>query len=169
MRAITSRVADDTGPAETLDTPVTVTVTDVDEDGEVVISLLQPEVAISIMASLTDPDGPEEITGVTWQWAVSEVEAKELDINEDDHWGDAPGDGNTTDSYIPDGADLTDNPGTTTNDDPIDETKYLRVTATYTDENGSDKTAHAMSAYPVQARGLGAKNQSPDLTVIRSS
>ena len=57
VRAIASRFAGDTGPAETVDTPVAVTVTDVDEDGEVVISLLQPEVGIEIMASLTDSDG----------------------------------------------------------------------------------------------------------------
>ena len=44
VRAIASRASGDTGPAETVDTPVTVTVTDVDEDGEVVISWLQPEV-----------------------------------------------------------------------------------------------------------------------------
>ena len=57
IRAIASRDSGDTGPAETVDTTVTVTVTNVDEDGEVVISSLQPEVAIPIMASLTDPDG----------------------------------------------------------------------------------------------------------------
>ena len=56
IRAIASRASGDTGPAETVDTTVTVTVTDVDEDGEVVISWLQPEVGIAIMASLTDPD-----------------------------------------------------------------------------------------------------------------
>ena len=33
IRAIASRASDDTGPAETVDTPVAVTVTDVDEDG----------------------------------------------------------------------------------------------------------------------------------------
>ena len=78
MRAIASRASGDTGPAETVDTTVTVTVTDVDEDGEVVISWLQPEVAIPIMASLTDPDGGAvpvtrhtAITDATWE--VSEV------------------------------------------------------------------------------------------------
>ena len=57
IRAIASRASDDTGPAEAVDTRVDVTVTDVDEDGEVVISSLQPEITIPIMASLTDPDG----------------------------------------------------------------------------------------------------------------
>ena len=59
IRAIASRASGDTGPAETVDTPVTVTVTDVDEDGDVVISWLQPEVGIVITASLTDPDGSQ--------------------------------------------------------------------------------------------------------------
>ena len=154
VRAIASRFAGDTGPAETVDTTVVVTVTDVDEDGEAVISLLQPEVATPIMASLTDSDG--NVNGVSWQWAVSEIVQGSLDIDNDDHWGDVTG--ATLDIYTPAGADPND-------DDPanrIDEGKYLRVTATYTDNNGSNKTAHAMSANPVQAHGLGAKNQSPD-------
>ena len=158
VRAIASRESDDTGPAETVDTIVNVTVTDVDENGEVVISWLQPEVGIEITANLTDPDGNVNVTG--WQWAVSEVEADELDIDNDDHWGEAPGDGDDTATYEPDGADLTD--VQTDNDDLVDEGKFLRVTAEYTDQNDVDKMAHAMSAYPVQARGLGAKNQSPD-------
>ena len=163
IRSIASRDSDDTGPTETVDTPVTVTVTDVDEDGDVVISLLQPEVAIPIMASVTDPDGGVTVTD--WKWEVSEVEADVLDIKNDDHWGVAPGEnssGNTSESYTPAGADLTNNPGVTTDDDPIDEGKFLRVTVSYTDTNGGSKTARAKSAHPVQARDLGEKNDSPD-------
>ena len=93
IRAIASRASDDTGPAEAVDTRVDVTVTNVDEDGEVVISSLQPEIDIPIMASLTDPD--RGVTNVNWQWAVSKVAANVLDIDEDDHWGDAPGAANT--------------------------------------------------------------------------
>ena len=117
IRAIASRDPDDTGPAETLDTPVTVTVTDVDEDGEVVISWLQPEVGIAIMASLTDADGPgpvdtvdgpndvpdtTAIANATWTWEVSEIVQGSLDPNNEDHWGDAPGEdnsGNADQSY----------------------------------------------------------------------
>ena len=33
----------------------------------------------------------------------------------------------------------TNNPDDTTDDDRIDEGKFLRVTATYTDENGEDQ------------------------------
>ena len=156
IRAISDRASDDTGPAETLDTPVTVTVTDVDEKGEVDISWLQPEVGTSTVASLTDPDGssgadlPVTDTGITtatWKWTVSEVVQGSLDVDNDDHWGDAPGGGADSESYTPDGSDVA---------------KYLRVTASYTDRHGADKMARMMSANPVQAEGLGAKNQSPD-------
>ncbi len=123
-----------------------VTVTNVDEDGEVVISSLQPEIAIPIMASLTDPDGG--FTSVAWQWEVSKVAANVLDIDVDDHWGDAPG-AATGESYTP--------------EDTATVGRFLRVTARYTDEAGDDpKMARMMSANPVQAKGLGAKNQSPD-------
>ena len=150
IRAIASRTSGDTGPAETVDTTVTVTVTDVDEDGEVVISWLQPEVHdetnadtnTEIMASLTDPDR-DGAGSPTWAWEVSEILQVNLDIDNDDHWGDAPGTGANGATYTPDATDVA---------------KYLRVTATY----DGDKTAHAMSAYPVQAAGLGATNQSPD-------
>ena len=167
IRAIASRASGDTGPAETVDTPVAVTVTDVDEDGEVVISWLQPEVDdtdtdTEITATLTDPDGPSPtnpvdsavnvpdttaITDATWVWTVSEVTQGSLDVDNDAHWGPAPGGGNNSESYTPAASDAT---------------KYLRATASYTDRNGADKTARMVSANPVQAAGLGATNQSPD-------
>ena len=158
IRAIASRARGDTGPAETVDTTVAVTVTDVDEDGEVVISLLQPEAKTVIMASLTDPDGSPsgnlpvtdtEIDSATWVWTVSKVVQGSLNVDNDDHWGTAPGDGHDTNSYIPVDSDATGS-------------KYLRVTASYTGREGATKMAHAMSANPVQAEGLGSKNQSPD-------
>ena len=151
IRAIASRASDDTGPAEAVDTRVDVTVTNVDEDGEVVISSLQPEILIAIMASLTDPDGVVTGGTVKWQWEVSKVAANVLDIDEDDHWGDAPG-AATTVSYTP--------------EDTATVGRYLRVTASYTDGESvvddDTKMARMMSANPVQAEGLGATNQSPD-------
>ena len=54
---------------------VVVTVTDVEENGEVTLSAVQPKVGIDLMASLTDPDNVTSTnadgsieTGVTWQW-----------------------------------------------------------------------------------------------------
>ena len=166
IRAISSRASDDTGPAETVDTPVDVTVTDVDEAGEVVISRLQPEVDDDtdtdtntvITATLTDPDGAQNASvpvtdtaitsGVTWEWKVSEIGVKDLDRDNDAHWGIAPGGGAGSASYTPADSDAG---------------KFLRVTASYTDrESDEPKMAQMMSAYPVQAAGLGATNQSPD-------
>ena len=140
IRAITSRGSGDTGPAETVDITVAVTVTNVDEDGEVVISWLQPEAGTAITASLTDPDGD---VAPEWQWEVSEAAANVLDIDNNNHWGTAPGEANLN-SYIPAASDAA---------------KYLRVTATVVDD---EKTPRAMSAYPVQAEGGGRLNGSPD-------
>ena len=159
IRVIASRASDDTGPAGTVDTLVTIFVTDVDEDGEVVISWLQPEAEIPITASLSDPDGPQDadlpvtetaITEVAWVWTVSEVVQGSLDVDNDAHWGVAPGAGNTTESYTPDTTDVN---------------KYLRVTASYRDRSGEaeiDMMAREMSANPVQAARDGADNGSPD-------
>ena len=159
VRSIASRFAGDAGPAETVDTLVTVTVTDVDEKGEVAISWLQPEANIQITASLTDPDGSDgqnlpviatEIDAISWEWTVSEVVQVSLDVENPDHWGPAPGNGPETLMYTPDATDASPTP------------KYLRVTATYTDRHGAGKTERMMSANPVQAAGGGNLNGSPD-------
>ena len=159
IRAIASRAPGDTGPAETVDTLVVVTVTDVDEAGEVVISWLQPEADTPITATLTDPDGPSGATlpvddtaipTAEWVWEVSEIVQGSLDVDNDDHWGVAPGDGPNTAAYTPAASDASPRP------------KYLRVTATYTDRNGDTNTARMMSANPVQAADGGRENGSPD-------
>ena len=155
VRIIASRARGDTGPAQTVDTRVNVTVMDVDEAGEVVMSWLQPEAGEPIMASLTDPDGgvgetpPITDTEIdpSWEWTVSTVADNVLNIGTDLHWRTATGGGAGTDSYTPVEADVT---------------RFLRVTASYTDREGSDKTARAMSAMPVQAAGGGRENGSPD-------
>ena len=124
-----------------------------------VISWLQPEAGTAITASLTDPDPDGDVVtkSPTWAWEVSEIGVNDLDIDNDDHWGDAPGTGGTTSaSYTPELIRRSRR------------SRYLRVTATYTAM--ATKTVHAMSAYPVQAAGLGATNESPDFVrVIRSS
>ena len=158
VRAIASRFAGDTGPAETADTRVVVDVTDVDEVGEVVISWLQPEVGFEITASLTDPDGSQGrtlpltdtkiIAPITWEWAVSEIVQVSLDVDNDQHWG--PVAGSTEATFIPRVLDASPTP------------RYLRVTATYTDGHGANKKARMMSANPVQAVNGGLENGSPD-------
>ena len=157
VRTIASRASGYTGPAQAVDTRVNVTVIPVDEKGQVTISWLQPEVEEPIMASLTDPDGSssanvpvddtETVISPTWAWTVSKVALNEVDIGDDLHWEPALGDGASTGSYTPADSDVD---------------KLLRVTASYADLGGPDKTERAMSAMPVQAEGGGRVNGSPD-------
>ena len=57
VRATEKTTGGDDHRALSTETHVTVTVTDVNEDGTVTLNRLQPEVATPIMASLSDPDG----------------------------------------------------------------------------------------------------------------
>ena len=52
---------------------VEVKVTNVNEDGTVTLSTIQPRVGVSLTASLTDIDGP--VTAVKWQWSVRQAAA----------------------------------------------------------------------------------------------
>ena len=95
---------------------VEATVSIVDEDeaqGVVSLSAEQPEMGISMTASLTDADGG--VTGTTWQWSR----------------------GGTSDGAF------TDISGAMSPTRPAEEDlgKYLKATATYTDSLGSGKTA----------------------------
>ena len=73
---------------------VTVQVTNDEEDGAVVVSLLHPQVGTMLVASLSDPDG--DVSGVEWQW-----------------WRSDSGDGATAAGSVPDATGLgrmSDNP-----------------------------------------------------------
>ena len=63
---------------------VEVKVANVDEDGTVTLSAVQPRVGVSLTASLTDPDGG--VSDLKWQWSNG---------NNDDI------DGATSDTYTP--------------------------------------------------------------------
>ena len=113
---------------------------DVDEDGEVVISSLQPEVGIAIMASLTDPDGLP--TGGTAVMAVGHSHNSrrpltwEVSKSAVDHWTDhCPWRPATTVSYTPVGYSNCRH-GTC---NPIDEGELLRVTASSVRGRDGDK------------------------------
>ena len=128
-----------------------VTVTNVEEPGEVDLTTLQPQEGVAITATLTDLDGKPRGTFTTdltdaadgaetaWQWARStRVSGSWTDIEDNEDTenvkeGQAP-------SYTP------------TKDDVG---MYLRATATYQDGHcdpcDTKKTAHAISANPVQA------------------
>ena len=104
---------------------VTVNVTNVEEAGSISLSSLQPQAGTSLTATLTDPDG--RISGVTWEWERSAVGSSEQLVP--DHRREL------RTSYTP-------------SDDDVG--RYLRVTASYTDPEGSGKNAQAVSANAVQ-------------------
>ena len=110
---------DDNGDADTAtdDThAVTITVTDQDEDGTITFSAEPPSAGTRLTATLADDDGVKSSPAVTWKWESSS--------NGTDTWTEITGE--TTDSYTPGTDDIGD---------------YLRVTATYGDSFGDDKTA----------------------------
>ena len=94
------------------------------------LSALRPQSQTMFDATLTDPDGA--VTGETWQWAkASSRSGSYTDIDKA-----------ISSIYKPQDGDIG---------------SYLRVTATYTDSEGSDKSAMEKSVYKVQAR-RGANN-----------
>ena len=105
---------------------VTITVNDVNEPGTVSLSWKQPQVGTELTATLTDPDG--DISGITWQWAKSNSGSKTANYTDIS--------GQTSSTYTPVGGDVN---------------KYLRAMATYTDGNGSGKSAQAVSYRSVRA------------------
>ena len=106
---------------------LTITVTNVDEDGTVTLSTIQPGVGQVITATLTDEDGG--MTGQKWQWSSSETETGTYDDIS----------GATSASYTPK-MTVKDDPATTDVNEAVagDEGKYLRATVMYRD-NASPK------------------------------
>ena len=112
---ITVVATDSDGQTDEMD--VIVTVANVEEDGTVTLSPLQPRIGSPVTATLSDIDGA--VSDVKWKWAKSDsVNGTYTDIE-----------GATSSSYTP---VATDDPATT------DNTMFLRATATYTDPEGSD-------------------------------
>ena len=110
---------DNRGGSDT--TTVAVAVTNVEEQGTVTLNPDRPLVGTALTASLTDPDGG--VTGETWQWSRSDAAD-----------GTFTGIGGATRaSYTPVEAD---------------EGMYLKITVTYTDGHGPDKTATASAMVP---------------------
>ena len=105
---------------------VTVDVTDVDEKGEITLDAQQPQESRPLMATLIDDDALDaQIEAAKWKWEHSE--------SKDGPWTAIPT--GTSAAYTPLGvAD-----------------KYLRATATYDDEHGSDKNAQVVTAHMVRA------------------
>ena len=101
---------------------VNVDVNNVDEAGTVSVSSERPKVGAALAASLTDLDG--SVSDISWQWAASTDRA---------NWQDTAGASSST--YTP-----VDRDGD----------KYLRVTASYGDGEGSGKQAQAVLRNPVE-------------------
>ena len=115
--------------------PVTITVANVDEDGTVTLSSDQPQTGTALAATLSDPDGT--VSGATWVWESS--------ADGNTGWTALTGASSTvtTSSYTPVAGDLG---------------RYLRVTATYTDPEGSDKSAKATAANPTNSAPVYSSN-----------
>ena len=135
---------------------VTVKVTNVQEDGSITLSSLQPQDGTPIRATLSDPDGG--VTGVVWQWyrstsaALTEPPEVGPPTNADD-WAVINTAEARRDTYTPD-AHRTDAAKS-----ELD--KYLWVRATYTDNAPATgrNPADAVSANTVQ--NADPDNQAP--------
>ena len=147
---ITVRAMDSTG--KTGEKAVMVDVIDVDEPGTVTLSALRPQVKVVFTASLTDLDG--DVTNPKWQWAKSSSKnGSYTDIE-----------GAEDENYTPIDAvgksDIND---------------YLRATASYTDGEGSGKTAVMNSEYTVQAARVSntapefADDQDPVMDAVQAA
>ena len=111
---------------------VTITVGNVEEEGSVALFPAQPRVGTVLRATLSDPDG--ELRSVNWQWERS---------SDQTNWTSRSGSGP---SYTPTSGD---------------EGMYLRASASYTDGEGTGKSAEAASDHSV-----GAHDAAPDITVV---
>ena len=130
MYEITVRAMDSTG--KTADKAVMVEVTNVDEDGTVTLSARRPLAAVVFTASLADLDATSgsPVTNLKWQWAKS--------TSKNGSYTDI--DGAEAITYTP-----TDASGKS------DVGYYLRATVSYTDPEGSGKSAMMKSDYTVRA------------------
>ena len=126
MYEITVRAMDSTG--KTAEKAVMVEVTNVDEDGTVTLSARRPLANVAFTAELTDPDG--DATNPKWQWAKSRSKGGSYTDIDDAEAA----------TYTP-----TDASGKS------DAGYYLQATVSYTDPEGSGKSAMMKSDYTVRA------------------
>ena len=113
---------------------VNITILNVDEPGVVTLSQARPQEGTPLVATLTDPDG-DFVSSTTWKWEISD--------DGSNNWTAIVGE--TDADYTPVTADVG---------------KFLRVTASYTDGHGANKTAQAAPADAVRA--VPQTNAAPD-------
>ena len=106
----------------------------VDEPGTATLSSSQPQVGTAVAATLSDPDG--SVSGETWIWEKSTDKSSWSEIS-----------GETSASYTPVAGDVG---------------YYLRATASYSDGQGSGKSAEAVSQNQVQAAPVS--NSAPEFS-----
>ena len=112
---------------------VQINLTNVEEPGEVELTSDNPQVAVELAASLTDPDG--SITNLTWQWQTAASAQATMWTNITDA---------TSEKYTPVAADAG---------------KFIRAQASYDDGEGTGKQAHGIASQAVQGR---SPNAAPD-------
>ncbi len=126
---------------------VAVTVNNDDDPGNVSLSG-QRRVGTVLRARLSDPDGG--VHSVTWSWARSSDEANWTNISD---FG--------TDRDLDTGRTSSRTPGHDYAPTDSDRGMYLRATATYTDAEGSSKSAEFVSDNVV-----GDRESAPDISVV---
>ena len=129
---VTVRATDGERPT---DSPVTVTVTNVDEAGTVSLTTTRPQVGHSLIAVLTDPD--EGVTGASWRWLklLPGPGSREPESST----GSLRAPGSTSLPYTP-----------TSQDAGL----VLRARVDYDDAHGPDKVAASGETEPVAPRPL---------------
>ena len=138
--------SDDTETGRRVSRVLRITVTNVDEAGEVTLPTLQPQEGTLITATFSDEDGPTAGT-TKWQWSRStRATGGWTDIEDEDTTA-------KTIAYTP------------TEDDVG---MYLRARVTYDDGEGDGKSAEAISANPVQANPSNDPPEFPDASTTRS-
>ena len=130
---VTVTATDPLGAGDTI--MVSITVNNVDEKGRVTLSTTQPIEGRPVIAMVDDPDGVTA-GSVTWSWRRAPTRTALGTIIS----------GATSDSYTPVTAD---------------ELSFLRTTASYTDGEGSDKSAYLVSTNRVQPAPVGP-NEPPE-------
>ena len=113
---------------------IVITVENADEPGTVTLDRLQPQVGTPLTATLSDPDG--NVSMESWQWAQSNSPNS----------GYTNISGVTSETYTPVSADYD---------------KYLRVTVTYTDAQGSGKNAQGGGSSLRRVRATPQSNSLP--------
>ena len=142
---VTVEAADGSNPVTPA--PLIVKVIDVDEDGVVSLSALQPQEGIVLSATLTDADGgPSNPLPLQAGYTDLTDDNSNPDANTKWRWSRSS---SKTGTFT----DIVGTRATSKNYTPVadDVGMYLRATATYDDREGEGKTAHMVSANSVRA------------------